>query len=143
MSNEKYKLFKNFLHNELKLTKEDIRIWIFEAIEEEVRKVVKEAYQKCDLQENIRRQVQQTIVSHDVWTGDKLKSHIENLAIKELTRGFELQVVSKKEISKPVDIDSKELLRLTVESLVRDKQYDNAAQVRVVRDAICDGNAGE
>lgn len=38
----KYQMFKNFLHNELELSKEDTKQWIVEAIQEEVHKVVKD-----------------------------------------------------------------------------------------------------
>lgn len=37
---EKYKMFKNFMYNELGITKDDIQYWIQESIKEEVKKVI-------------------------------------------------------------------------------------------------------
>ena len=46
MENNKYKMFKNFMMNELQITKEDIKEWIYESIKEGSKKVVKQAYGK-------------------------------------------------------------------------------------------------
>lgn len=38
--NDKWSLFKNYLHNELGITKDDIREWLEEAVQEEARNEV-------------------------------------------------------------------------------------------------------
>lgn len=38
---EKYKAFTNYLHNDLEISKEDIRGWIQESVAEQVRSVVR------------------------------------------------------------------------------------------------------
>ena len=43
-SDEKYMKFKNFMHNELKLTKSDIREWIRESVHKEAERMVKCTY---------------------------------------------------------------------------------------------------
>ena len=37
---EKYKMFRNYMANELKITREDIMLWTKEAVAEETRKIV-------------------------------------------------------------------------------------------------------
>jgi len=39
-SDDKWLLFKNYLHNELGITKEDIREWIDEAVRDEATKIM-------------------------------------------------------------------------------------------------------
>jgi len=39
-TNNRYKMFRNFLFNEMKLEKEDIKLWVQEAIAEEVTKLI-------------------------------------------------------------------------------------------------------
>ena len=55
--NDKWVLFKNYMHNELGITKEDIREWINDAIREEVKNVVDNAYGKCSIEDMIRKEI--------------------------------------------------------------------------------------
>ena len=54
MPNEKYKMFKQFMHNELGITKEDIREWVKESVREEVVKLVAKTYDDFDVKQEIR-----------------------------------------------------------------------------------------
>ncbi len=36
---DKWVMFRNYMHNELGITKEDIRMWINEAVKEEAKKM--------------------------------------------------------------------------------------------------------
>jgi DNA polymerase sigma len=94
--NDKYKMFKNFLHNELGLTKEDIREWIREAISEEVRKVVKESYEKCDIREVLKTEIKSVLTKYD-WFGSDLKESIQKLAVAEMTKGYVFDIKRKDE----------------------------------------------
>lgn len=53
-SNEKWIMFKNFLHNELGITKEDIREWIKEAVHEEAERMVENTYDEFSTRKIIR-----------------------------------------------------------------------------------------
>lgn len=46
MKDDKWLMFKNYLHNELGITKEDIREWIAQAIEEQVKRYVDNEFSK-------------------------------------------------------------------------------------------------
>ena len=51
---EKYKMFKQFMHNELGITKEDIREWVKESVREEAAKMVAKTYEDFDVKREIR-----------------------------------------------------------------------------------------
>ena len=38
--NTKYHMFKNFMHNDLGISREDIRAWVAEAVQDEARRLV-------------------------------------------------------------------------------------------------------
>jgi predicted transcriptional regulator len=53
--NDKWIMFKNYMHNELGITKEDIREWISAAVAEEAKKLVDNAYSKFSPESMIER----------------------------------------------------------------------------------------
>ena len=42
--NDKWVMFRNYMHNELGITKEDIREWIDDAIKEQIKLIVDNSY---------------------------------------------------------------------------------------------------
>ena len=50
-------MFRNYMANELGITKDDVREWIKDAIHDEVKDVVAHAYGRCDIEEMIRRTI--------------------------------------------------------------------------------------
>lgn len=54
MSNEKWEMFKNYMHNELGITKDDIRAWIKEAAKEQVERLVNQEFGKFDVERHIK-----------------------------------------------------------------------------------------
>lgn len=73
MTNEKYKMFKNFMFNEMGISKEDIRDWIKEAVQEEAQKLANNAFEFENPRETIRR----LIMNNDYFHGESLKSDIK------------------------------------------------------------------
>jgi hypothetical protein len=49
----KYKMFKNFLHNEMEISKEDIQDWVKEAVISEVEKKISQLVQSRGVQNRI------------------------------------------------------------------------------------------
>ncbi len=70
--NDKWMMFRNYMHNELGITKEDIKEWIQDAIHQEIENVVHQAYGKCDIQQEIRN----TIYSSSCWHEDSFKDEV-------------------------------------------------------------------
>ena len=57
MVDDKYKMFRNFMFNELGITKEDIRDWIQEAVKEEAHRLIMNTYNNFDVGTELRRQL--------------------------------------------------------------------------------------
>jgi len=53
-STEKYKLLKNFMHNELGISREDIREWVKEAVKEEAKRMVAQEFEKFSPSEIVK-----------------------------------------------------------------------------------------
>ena len=47
-------MFKQFMHNELGITKEDIREWVKESVREEAQRLVAKTYDNYDVRREIR-----------------------------------------------------------------------------------------
>jgi serine protease inhibitor len=50
-------MFKNYMHNELSITKEDIRNWIQEAIQKEIKVLVNNSYNDFNLNTLIKNEI--------------------------------------------------------------------------------------
>lgn len=57
MADDKYKMFRNFMFNELGITKEDIRDWIQEAVQEEAHRLVMKTYNNFDVRTELKKQL--------------------------------------------------------------------------------------
>ena len=53
--NDKWVMFRNYMHNELGITKEDIAEWIQDAIRDEVKNVVSNAYGRLQSRRDLIR----------------------------------------------------------------------------------------
>ena len=86
--NDKWVMFRNYMHNELGITKEDIVEWIQDAIKVEVKNVVANAYGSCNIEDFIRKEIYS-----DRFIGEKtLKNTIKDAVSKVLCDRIELNV---------------------------------------------------
>jgi hypothetical protein len=89
---DKYGMFKNFMHNELGITKEDIRLWVREAVSEEARRLIVEPQMAFSVEK---------VVENVIWdkkTGfgqDALKEDIKRAVVSALVKRIEVKVESK------------------------------------------------
>lgn len=86
--NDKWVLFKNYMHNELGITKEDIREWINDAIREEVKNIVHNAYGRCDLESFIKKE----IYDNTVW-GKSFKESIRREVAQQLVEKIKVEMM--------------------------------------------------
>jgi hypothetical protein len=76
----KWKMFKNYMHNELGITKEDIREWVQEAVQEQAEKLVKKEFNNFDVHKVVER-----IIVDDHYFGSKnLKRDISHELAKQI-----------------------------------------------------------
>ena len=71
-------MFKNYMHNELGITKEDIRQWIEDAVQEQAERLVKNEFKSFDVHRVVQR-----IISDENYYGSK---HLKQEISQELTR---------------------------------------------------------
>lgn len=60
--NDKWVMFRNYMHNELHITKEDIREWIEDSVKQEVRAVVEARFKSWDLKEITKNEIRDILV---------------------------------------------------------------------------------
>ena len=87
MSNDKYKMFKNFMFNELGITKEDIRNWVIEAVRDEARKVVQHTYDGFDVEKEFRNAINAPYSS--------IRNDIATRVSTELLRKFDIKIIER------------------------------------------------
>ena len=76
----KWLMFKNYMHNELGITKEDIRQWIEDAVKEQAERLIKNEFSTFDVQNVVRK-----IIYKDEYFGSKsLKQEISNEVAKQI-----------------------------------------------------------
>ena len=91
MKNDKYVMFKNFLHNELGITREDIQEWIENAIREEARKVVSKTFDDFDIEREARRAINDSI--HSGYSD--IRKEIIQSAAREVLSQLDIQISKK------------------------------------------------
>ncbi len=71
---DKYKMFKNFLYNELDISKSDIEFWIKESCEDIARRMIANEFGKFDLKAVIRSEMSES----ELFSDARLKGRIVN-----------------------------------------------------------------
>lgn len=88
MKNDKWFMFKNYMHNELQITREDIQEWIKSAIEEEARRVISQEFGEFNIQNKI------SLICKEVnWYGD---SGFNDKVIKEVAKALSEKIKIEK-----------------------------------------------
>lgn len=62
--NDKWVMFRNYMHNELHITKEDIRGWIEDSVKQEVRAVIENRFKHWDLKEITENEIRNLLVKN-------------------------------------------------------------------------------
>lgn len=58
---DKWVMFRNYMHNELGITKEDIRQWITDAVNEQVKQLVANSFNSWSLKSMAEEQIKQAL----------------------------------------------------------------------------------
>jgi len=83
-------MFKNYMHNELGITKEDIREWIQEAVQQQAEKMVRNEFSNFDIQKVVKK-----MVTEDTFYGsESLKKEIRTELGNQLLEKLELTIKS-------------------------------------------------
>lgn len=84
--NDKWSMFKNYMHNELGITKDDIREWIDEAVKEEARLLVEQAFKKFDMDSRIEK----AICDYRGWNAKQIKQEIAKAAAEKIVEKYDV-----------------------------------------------------
>lgn len=83
---DKWLMFKNYMHNELGITKEEIRQWVQDAVHEQAERLVKNEFGKFDV-----KKVVADVISDDQFFGSKrLKREISEELSKQIMERLHL-----------------------------------------------------
>lgn len=58
---DKWVMFRNYMHNELGITKEDIRQWITDAVNEQVKRLVANSFNSWSLKSMAEEQIKRAL----------------------------------------------------------------------------------
>lgn len=82
MNEDKWLMFKNYMHNELGITKEDIREWIEDAVEKQAQKMVNNEFKSFD----VHRVVERVITDEKYFGSNDLKREISQEMTKQILK---------------------------------------------------------
>lgn len=86
--NEKWSMFKNYMHNELGITKEDIREWVEDAVKQQAEKMVNQEFSSFSTHDIVRR-----MIMDDRYFGSpSLKKEVLEEVGKQLLEKMELTI---------------------------------------------------
>lgn len=86
--NDKWVMFRNYMANELGITKEDVREWINDAVKEEAKKIVNESFSRENPEQFIRR----AIYDHDYFRGKAFNSTVIRETAEILAEKLEINI---------------------------------------------------
>ena len=84
-------MFSNYMHNELEITKEDIKIWIKEAVEEIAYKMCKNEFDNFDISKIVR----DTLYKEDIYDSKYIREQMRIEIAQQLLSKFELSLKVK------------------------------------------------
>ena len=84
----KWLMFKNYMHNELGITKEDIRQWIQESVEQEAKKLVSNEFGRFSPE----RIVKDMVYDKNFYGSPRLKDDVINEISKQLAERIEIKI---------------------------------------------------
>ena len=80
---DKYGSFRQFMFNELQITKEDIRTWIKEAVEQQVEKMLHQTFGDFEPNERAAKLIADYI-GNNWWANDKLKQAVAGQIVNRI-----------------------------------------------------------
>jgi len=83
-NNDKWKMFKNFLHNEMGISKEDIREWVHESVKIQVENIVANSFKRFSLENFLERQYIKGLRDNDRWETNDIKREIAKIIAKNI-----------------------------------------------------------
>jgi len=88
---DKYKMFKNYMHNELEITREDIKTWIEDAIRIEANRLVKTEYRRQDIKKTVKDEIKKILIDKDL-LGDSFSYQVRKDIADAIVKKIDLNL---------------------------------------------------
>lgn len=92
---DKWLMFKNYMHNELGITKDDIRVWIKEAAHEEARKLVDQTFKRFDIKDFCNQYIKENLLESTAFWGLSKESDFKRKIANEIVSQLEITIKQK------------------------------------------------
>ena len=79
--NDKWLMFKNYLNNELVITKDDIRAWLKEAVQSQAELMLQKTFDDFDMDKFVRNHI---LTQMRYWTTDEVRRQVASLLADRL-----------------------------------------------------------
>lgn len=79
--NDKWTMFKNYIHNELGITKDDIRAWLKEAVKSQAELMLQKTFDDFDMDRFVRNHI---LTQMRCWTTDEVRRQVASLLADRL-----------------------------------------------------------
>ena len=79
--NDKWMMFKNYMHNELGITKDDIRAWLKEAVKSQAELMLQKTFDDFDMDRFVRNHI---LTQMRYWTTDEVRKQVASLLADRL-----------------------------------------------------------
>lgn len=79
--NDKWTMFKNYIHNELGITKDDIRAWLKEAVKSQAELMLQKTFDDFDMDRFVRDHI---LTQMRYWTTDEVRRQVASLLADRL-----------------------------------------------------------
>ena len=83
--NDKWLMFKNYMHNELGITKEDIHEWIRDAVKEEAKNLVNQAYGNFSVYDAVKNEIYKPSYFGEKTLQDSVKQAVAKVLSEKIT----------------------------------------------------------
>lgn len=77
--NEKWIMFRNFMYNDLGITKAEIREWIDDAIKDQVKLILDDTFKKTDIDYLVKEEIKRIL-----YNSSDIKNSIINKVVKSM-----------------------------------------------------------
>lgn len=79
--NDKWTMFKNYMHNELGITKDDIRVWLKEAVQSQAELMLQKTFDDFDMDKFVRNHISTQM---RYWTTEEVRRQVASLLADRL-----------------------------------------------------------
>lgn len=74
-------MFKNYMHNELGITKDDIRTWLREAVQQQAALMLKNTFEEFDMDKFVKNHI---LTQMRYWTTESVRNQVAHLLADRL-----------------------------------------------------------